>query len=100
MTPDNTFTLSRLDRLILILFQLADAPKEIADKLERSESTINSHLCQIQRLAGLRNRAELLIWAMQTPACVERYGRCSPGLHKDRCECGAPLCASRLRAVA
>ena len=73
------------------LICLGSVPKQIADDLEISISTVNSHIAEMCRKAKV-SRSELLIYTLQYPDALKRDGVSEPGLHSVGCGCESPFC--------
>jgi DNA-binding CsgD family transcriptional regulator len=95
---EKSIIFKRLEREILELLCLGWSAKHIAYELEMSIATINFHLHRMAEKAAV-TRLQLVIYALQNPACLERDGECEPGLHPPACPCNSPFCRGRRRAA-
>jgi DNA-binding CsgD family transcriptional regulator len=89
---------SRMERDVLALLCLGCTPKLIAYELEVTAACVNIRIGKICRKAWV-NRSEIVIYALQHPAALERDGEAATGLHPPKCACDAPYCKGRRRAA-
>lgn len=85
-------SLSRREREILTLLCEGKGSKQIADLLELAIRTVDERIAGMADKAGVASRIELVLWAMQNPAVLQRDGSARPGLHDPDCPCGSPHC--------
>ena len=93
------FQFEKTDRQILELYVSGSPTKEIAWELEIRPATVNVHIAEICRKAGV-SRSQLVVYILQNPQCHVRGGICEPGLHPPGCLCPAPYCEGRRRSAA
>jgi hypothetical protein len=92
-----TFSLAT-DRLILQLLCRGWFTKLIAYEVGLTPPTVAKRKRAIAKRAKV-TVGELVIWALQNPACLARNGRCTPGLHPAACPCDSPYCRGMRRAA-
>lgn len=95
------FQIDPYDRIILLELCGGSTTSAIAEKLGRSQATVNRRRASICDRADI-SQPELQAWAMQQrPEAFGLGGWCIPGMHSKRCQCDSAYCTSRrLREVA
>ncbi len=95
-------TLGHREFQVLGLIVLGRTNREIASALRLGTTAIKTHVSSLLRLAGARNRAELIGWVhdhgSDGPDGILTTGRAAVGAHPQNCRCEMSYCPNPLTA--